>query len=75
MSRLSRVSQITSSINPLNWLPENCYLSGQDEGPPGTREDHRRALRDNNYDSLFAQLLLNFVKVRLQVADEQRPFA
>jgi hypothetical protein len=36
-------SQITSSYDPLDWFPEECYWSGLDEAPSGTREYYRAA--------------------------------
>jgi len=66
---------MTSSIDPLDWFPEECYWSGLDEAPSGTREDYRGALRDINGDSPFTQPPLKFVELWLQVADEQRQLA
>jgi len=54
---------------------EECYWSGLDEEPSGTREDYRGALRDIDDDSTFTQLLLKVVQVRIQVADEHRRLA
>jgi len=50
-----------SSVDPLDWFPEECYLSGLDESPTGTREYHRGALRDINGDSPFTQPPLKVV--------------
>jgi hypothetical protein len=36
--------QITSCVDPLDWLPEKCYLSGLDETPSGPPNDYRGAL-------------------------------
>ena len=33
--------QITSSGDPFDWFPEECYWSWLDEAPLGTREDYR----------------------------------
>jgi hypothetical protein len=59
----------------LDWFTEECYWSGLDETPSGTREYYRGALRDINGDSPFTQPPLKFVEVGLQVADEQRLLA
>jgi hypothetical protein len=59
----------------LDWFPEECYWSGLDEAPSGTREDYRGALSDINGDSPFTQPLLKITEVGHQVADEQRRLA
>ena len=56
-------AQITSSVDPFDWFPEERYWSGLDETPSGTREDYRGALRDMNGDSPFTQPPLKFVEV------------
>ena len=48
--------QITSNIDPFDCFPEQCYWSGLDEAPAGTREDYRGVLRDIIGDSPFIQL-------------------
>jgi len=64
VSRLSRVTpQIKSSVDPLDWFPEECYWSGLDETPSGTREDYRGALKDIYCDSPFTQPPLNVIEV------------
>ena len=37
-----------SCVDPLDWFPEECYWSGLDEAPSGTRDYYRGALRDIN---------------------------
>ena len=59
----------------MDWFPEECYWSGLDEAPSGTRENHRAALGNIYGDSPFAQPPLKVVEVGLQVADEQRRLA
>jgi hypothetical protein len=46
-------SQITGSIDPLDWLPENLYWSGFLDAPAS--DEHRGALRDTNDDPTFSQ--------------------
>jgi len=76
VSRVSRVTpQITSSVNPFDWFPEEGYWSGLDKALSSTREDYRGALRHINGDSPFTQPPLKFVEVRLQVANKQRLLA
>jgi hypothetical protein len=68
VSRVSRVTaQITSSVDPFDWFPEQCYWSGLDEAPSGKREDYRGALRHINGDSPFGQPPLKVVEVCLPV--------
>jgi len=67
--------QITSSVDPFDWFPEECYWSGLNKAPSGTREDYHGALRDINGDSPFTQPPLKVVEVWLQVADKQRRLA
>ena len=55
--------QVTRSVNPLDWFPEECYWSELDEAPSGTREDYRDALRDITGDSPFTQPPLKFVEI------------
>jgi hypothetical protein len=59
----------------LDWFLEECYWSGLDEAPSGTREYYRAALGNIYGSSPFVQTPLNFVEVGLQVADEQRRLA
>jgi hypothetical protein len=56
----------------MDWFPEECYWSGLDEPPSGTRECYRAALGIIYGFSPFAQPTL---MVGLQVADEQRRLA
>jgi len=56
---------ITSSVDPFDWFPEECYSSGLNEAPSGTREDYRGALGGINGDSPFSRPPLKFVEVRL----------
>jgi hypothetical protein len=73
VSRVSRVTpQITNSVDPFDWFPEQSNWSVLDEVPSGTREDYRGALRHINGNSPFGQPPLKFVEVCLQVAEEQR---
>ena len=55
--------QITSSFDPLDWFPEECYWSGLDEAPSGKRDDYSFALRYINGDSPFAQPPLKVIEV------------
>jgi len=55
--------QIMSCFDPLDWFPKECYWSGLDEAPSGTREDYRGTLRDINGDSPFTQAPLKVVEV------------
>ena len=66
---------MTSRVDPFVWFLKECYWSGLDEAPSGTREDYRGALRHANGDSPFTQLLLKVVEVGFQVADKQRRLA
>ena len=75
VSRYLELPQITSSFDPLDWFPEECYWSGLDEALSGIGEYYRGALREINGDSPFAQPPLRVVEVWLQVADEQRRLA
>ena len=75
VSRVFRVTQVTSCVDPLDWFPKKCYCSGLVEAPSSTREDYRGALRDINGNSPFTQPTLKIVEVWLQVADEQRRLA
>ena len=75
MSRYLELPQITSSFDPLDWFPEECYWSGLDEAPSGTCEYYRAALRYINGDSPFDQQPLKVVEVGHQEADEQCRFA
>ena len=64
MSRVSRATpHIASCVDPLDWFPEECYYSGLDEAPSGTRQDYRGALRDINGDSPITQPPLKIVEV------------
>ena len=54
---------ITSYFDPFDWFPEECYWSGLDEAPSGTREDYRGARRDINGDSPFIQPPLKVVEL------------
>jgi len=65
--------QITSSVGPFDWFPEECYWSVLNEAQSSTREDDRGAL--GNINSTFTQALLKVVEVCLQIADEQRRLA
>jgi len=60
-----------SCVDPFDCFPEECYWSGLDKAPSGTREDYRGALRDINGNSPFTQPPLKVVEVWLQVADKQ----
>ena len=63
MSRVSSVTpQITSCVDPLDWLPEACYWSRLDEAS-GTSEDYCGALRDINGNSPLAQPPLKVVEL------------
>jgi hypothetical protein len=59
----------------LDWFREECYWSGLDEAPSGTREYYRAALGNIYGDSPLAQPPLKVIEVGLQVADEQRRLA
>ena len=64
MSRVSRVTpQKMSCFHPFDWFPEDCYWSGLDEAPSGTREDNRGALGDIMGDSPFTQPSLKVFEV------------
>jgi hypothetical protein len=67
--------QVTSSVDPFDWFPEECYRSRLNEAPSGTREDDRGALGNINGISSFTQPPLKVVEVGLRVADEQRRLA
>jgi len=56
----------------MDCFPEECYCSGTDEVPSGTREDCRGALRNINGNSQFRLPPLKVVEIWLQIADEQR---
>ena len=55
--------QITSSVDPFDWFPEECYRSGLNEALSGTREDDHGALGNINGDFPFTQPLLKVVEV------------
>ena len=55
--------QITSSVDPFDWFPQECYWSELDEVPSDAREDYRVALRDINGDSPFTQSPLKVVEI------------
>ena len=55
--------QITSSVDPFDWFPDECYWSGLNEAPSSTREDDRGALGNINGDSPFTQPLLKVVEM------------
>jgi hypothetical protein len=59
----------------LDWFPEECYWSGLDEVPSGTREYYRAALGNIYGNSPFAQQPLKVVELEIEVADEQRRLA
>jgi len=67
--------KITSSVDPFDWLPEECYWSGFNEALSGTREDDSGTLSYINAVSPFTQPSLKVFEIRLQVADEQRRIA
>ena len=75
MSSIKGNPQITSNIDPFHWFLEECYWSGLEEAPSGTREDKRGALRHVNSDSPDAHPPLKLVEVGFQVADKQRRLA
>jgi len=55
--------QITSCVDPFDWFPEQCYCSGLDEAPSGTRQVYRSALMDINGVSPFIQPPLKVTEV------------
>jgi len=63
VSRESRVPQITNSVDPLDWFPEECYWSGLNESPSGMRKNYRSALRVINGFSPFTQPLLKIIEI------------
>jgi hypothetical protein len=75
VSSVSRVTPDNELCRHIGLFPEECYWSGLDETPSGTREDYRGALRDINGDSPFTHPPLKVAEVWLQVADEQRRLA
>ena len=62
-SRYLGSPQITSSVDPLNWFPEEIYWSGLDKALSGTRENYRGAFTDFNGDSPFTQQPLKVVEL------------
>jgi len=60
---LSPPPQIMSSVDQFDWFTEECYWSGLDKAPFGTREGYRGALRDINGDSPFTQPPLKVVEI------------
>jgi len=52
-----------SSVDQFDWFTEECYWSGLDKAPFGTREGYRGALRDINGDSPFTQPPLKVVEI------------
>jgi hypothetical protein len=76
VSRLSRVTpQITSSFDQFDWFLEECYWSGLDEAPSGTREYYRADLETSMAILHSLNQRFKVVEVGLQVADEQRRLA
>ena len=55
--------QITNSVNPFDWFPEEFYWTGLNKVPSNTREDDRGALGSINGDSPFTQTTLKIVEV------------
>jgi hypothetical protein len=52
-----------SSVDSLDWFPEECYWSGLDETLSGTREEYRGALRGINGDFPFTEPPLKVVEI------------
>jgi hypothetical protein len=55
--------KITSSLDPFDSFPEECYWWGLDEASSGTLEDYRGALREINDDSPFTEPQILVVEV------------
>jgi len=69
VSCIEGYSQITSCVDPLDWLREVGYWSGLDEAPSGMREDNRGALRDFNVNYPSTQPPFKVLEVWLHVAE------